>query len=91
MDDQDGSRRPGGKPRGESFVAEPIWHGRSYQDRFSVTGERLLDEGLYDAICYLVSSADDPGPREPSGRLDWRHFCAALEARIAYLSNLGYP
>jgi hypothetical protein len=91
MEDQVGSRRPGGEPRGDSFVAEKVWHGRSYQQRFSITGERLLDEGLYDAICYLVSSPKDPGPREPSRRLDWRHFRAALDARLTYLSDLGYP
>lgn len=91
MDDQPGSRRVGGKSRGESFAVDPIWRGRSYQGRFSVTGERFLDDGLYDAICYLVSSPADPGPREPSSRLDWRHFCAALEARLTYLSSLGYP
>jgi hypothetical protein len=91
MEDDETSRRPGGKPQGDAFVAERIWHGRSYQERFSLTGERLLDEGLYDAVCYVVSSRDDPGPREPSPRLDWRHFCAALQARLTFLSTLGYP
>jgi hypothetical protein len=91
MDDQPGSRQPGGKARGKSFVSEQIWHGRSYQDRFCVSGERLLDEGLYDAVCYVVSSPADPGPREPSPRMDWRHFSAAIEARLTYLSRLGYP
>jgi hypothetical protein len=51
----------------------------------------LLAEGLYDAVCYVVSSPADPGPREPSPRLDWRHFSAAIAARLAYLSGLGYP
>ncbi|HSZ04735.1 MAG TPA: PaeR7I family type II restriction endonuclease [Solirubrobacteraceae bacterium] len=91
MQDHPKSRRPCRKPNGKSFEFDGIWKGRSYQDRFSVTGERLLDERVYDAVCYLVSSADDPGPREPSKRLDWQHFCAALDARLTYLSKLGYP
>jgi hypothetical protein len=91
MQDHAKSRRPCRSPNGKSFAYEDIWRGRSYQERFSVTGERLLDERVYDAVCYLVSSAEDPRPREPSDRLDWLHFAAALEARIAYLSKLGYP
>jgi len=91
MDDQEGSRRPGGRPRGKSFDAESIWRGRSYQDRFSVTGQRLIDEGLYDAVCYLTSSPQSPGPREPSKALDWRHFSASVKARVQYLAELGYP
>ena len=90
MDDAEGSRRPTSPQKGP-FPAEKIWHERSYQERFEVTGQRLLDEGYYDAVCYLVSSADDPGPREPSPQLDWQHFAAAISGRIKYLSNLGYP
>jgi len=90
MDDADGSRRPT-NPQTGLFPVEEVWHRRSYQERFAVTGQRLLDEGFYDAVCYLVSSPDDPGPREPSPQLDWQHFAAAISARIEYLSNLGYP
>jgi hypothetical protein len=91
MQDHPKSRRPCRKPYGKSFTYEEIWNDRSYQDRFVVTGERLLDERVYDAVCYVVSSSRKPGPREPSARLDWRHFSAALEARISYLASLGYP
>jgi Restriction endonuclease XhoI len=91
MDDAPGSQRPGGETKDAAFPPEDIWHGRSYQERFSLTGQRLLDERLYDAVCYLVSSADDPGPREPAPPLDWRHFSAALQARLKYLGELGYP
>lgn len=91
MEDHPKSRSPGGRPRGKPFVSAPEWAGRSYQERFALTGERLLEEGMYDAVCYLVSSRDDPGPIEISKRLDWRHFAAALDARLQYLANLGYP
>lgn len=91
IDDDEGSRRPGARLQTGAFPAEEVWAGRSYQDRFALTGQRFIDEGLYDAVCFLASSPDDPGPREPSPQLDWRHFCAAINARIEYLANLGYP
>jgi hypothetical protein len=88
-DDED-SRRPRYPQKGP-FPMEEYWRGRSYQERFEITGRRLLDEGFYDAVCYLVSSATDPGPREPVPQLDWQHFCAGIKARIEYLAGLGYP
>lgn len=92
MEDHAQSRRSLGRPRSVPFFDRaPEWIGPSYQERFAITGRRLLDEKLYDAVCYLVSSEADPGPLEPSGRLDWQHFTAALNARISYLAGLGYP
>jgi hypothetical protein len=91
MEDQVGSERPISRPKEGAFPAEEIWRGASYQDRFAITGRRFLDEGLYDAVCYLVSSPDDPRPVQPARELDWQHFSAAVLARINYLANLGYP
>ncbi|WP_307847488.1 PaeR7I family type II restriction endonuclease [Streptomyces sp. F63] len=68
-----------------------IWHGTSYQDRFGVFCRRLLDEGLYDAVCYVTSSAGSPRPVEPVESLDWLHFAAAINARLTYLRSLGIP
>ncbi len=90
MNDEAGSRRSL-KPQKGPYPAEEIWKGRSYQQRFEVTGSRLLDENFYDAVCYLISSPDEPGPQEPVDKLDWQHFCAAIKARIEYLASLGYP
>lgn len=89
MNDEPGSFRPVRLGQGP-FPADEIWVGRSYQARFEITGQRLVDEGHYDALCYLVSSPDQP-VSEPSRSLDWRHFAAAIEARIKYLAELGYP
>lgn len=74
-----------------SLPIAPDWIGLSHQARFAIAGRRLIDEGLYDAVCYVTSSAEDPGPREPDSQLDWRHFSAALEARLAFLAGLGFP
>lgn len=80
------------EPRTNPAVpAAPEWKGLSFQERFSISGRRLVDEGLYDAVCYVTSSPADPGPREPEPLLDWRHFSAAIEARLTYLSKLGLP
>jgi hypothetical protein len=90
MNDDEDSRRPR-YPQEGPFPAEEYWRGRSYQERFAITGKRLLDEDFYDAVCFLVSSAARPGPREPVAQLDWQHFCAAIKARIEFLSSLGLP
>jgi hypothetical protein len=70
---------------------DKVWIGRSYQDRFGIFCERLMAEGLYDAVCYFTSSANRPRPIEPVDSLDWRHFSAAISARITYLQELGLP
>lgn len=70
---------------------DPVWKGLSYQDRLGKFCERLLDEKIYDAVCYLTTSSDDPGPRENTPAADWDHFSAAIRARISYLADLGYP
>jgi hypothetical protein len=90
MNDEEESRRPL-KPQEGPFPVDEFWRGRSYQERFEVTATRLLDEGFYDAVCYVTSSALDPGPREPVPQLDWQHFCAAIKGRIEFLARLGYP
>lgn len=90
MNDEEGSRRTVNPQKGP-FPTEDTWQGRSYQERFEVTGTRLLAEGFYDAVCYLISSPSNPGPQEPVPQLDWQHFCAAIKARIEFLSSLGLP
>ncbi|MDH6123193.1 PaeR7I family type II restriction endonuclease [Kitasatospora sp. GP82] len=90
MQDEAGSRRPV-KPAKGALPVEDIWHGKSYQDRFGIFCQRLMAEQLYDAVCYVTSSADEPKPTEPVASLDWRHFSAAINARITYLQELGLP
>lgn len=90
MQDAEGSRSPV-RPEKGAFPVEPIWEDSSYQDRFAVFCQRLLAEGLYDAVCYVTSSAYDPTPIERVASLDWRHFSAAIHARLQYLAELGLP
>ncbi|WP_030546270.1 PaeR7I family type II restriction endonuclease [Streptomyces albus] len=74
-----------------ALPVDDVWHGTSYQDRFGIFCRRLLDESLYDAVCYVTSSAGTPRPVEPVESLDWRHFAAAINGRLAYLKSLGIP
>ncbi|MGW7457773.1 PaeR7I family type II restriction endonuclease [Streptomyces sp. NPDC054797] len=90
MQDEEGSRRPVRTAKG-ALPVEEIWHGTSYQDRFGIFCERLMAEQLYDSVCYVTSSAADPKPTEPVSSLDWRHFSAAINARLTYLEELGLP
>jgi hypothetical protein len=90
MQDALASRRPVRIDEGPIPV-EPTWIGKSYQDRFAIFCERLLEGGIYDTVCYVTSSAENPEPFEPVESLDWQHFSAAISARITYLKELGYP
>lgn len=86
-------------PRSRSIVnpargvlpVDPIWLDKSYQQRFAIFCERLMAEGLYDAVCYVTSAPAIQQPIEPVESLDWRHFAAAIVARITYLRELGFP
>jgi hypothetical protein len=90
MQDGEGSRRPVKTAKG-ALPSDEIWHGTSYQDRFGIFCERLMAEQLYDAACYVTSSAENPKPIELVESLDWRHFSAAINARLTYLKDLGIP
>jgi hypothetical protein len=90
MHDHPKSRSPVRLSKGP-FPAEELWAGRSYQERYEIGATRLVEEGLYNSICYVVSSPEDPGPREPIRLLDWQHLCAGIRSRIEYLAGLGYP
>jgi len=90
MEDTPSSRKPK-EPMKGLLRADDVWSGLSYQQRFSRSAQRLLSEKLYAAVCYLVSSRRRPGPDEPCPATDWQHFSASIEARIHYLSKLGYP
>lgn len=91
IEDHPGSRGIVRERSSRSFPVEPIWANRSYQTRYSITGRRLLDSKMYDAVCYVVSCRENPTPMEPEPALDWTHFAAAVRARIHYLKGLGYP
>ncbi|HEX7244336.1 MAG TPA: PaeR7I family type II restriction endonuclease [Solirubrobacterales bacterium] len=91
MDDSPAARQPREPRTNPEFLTAPEWPVLSYEKRFAITGRRLVDERIYDAVCFVSASSDAPKPREPEPLLDWRHFSAAIEARLTYLSKLGLP
>jgi hypothetical protein len=92
VEDAPGSRTRSKIPiRRGAFEVEDVWNHLSYQERCSLSFRRLLSERLYDAALCVASEGPDTAPVEFDSRLDWRHFHAAVEARIAYLRELGIP
>lgn len=92
VEDAPRSRNKPTRPvRRGAFEVEGVWNHLSYQERCSVSFRRLLAEKLYDAALCVASSGADSKPVEFDDRLDWRHFYAAVEARISYLRDLGIP
>jgi hypothetical protein len=62
------------------------FQGVSYAQRYEIFCERLVRERLYDATCFLMSSAKDGADgiyTEPSVELSFRNFAASLSARAA--------
>jgi hypothetical protein len=69
---------------GMTFPAESIFDATSYKDRYQILCRRLLRERLYDAACFLTSSADpDSSIDEPDGELSFAAFAAKIAGRAA--------
>lgn len=60
------------------------FQGVSYAQRYEIFCERLVRERLYDATCFLMSSAEEGAKgiyTEPSAELSFRNFAVSLSAR----------
>jgi hypothetical protein len=69
------------------FDAEDIFIGASYKLRYEILCRRLLSERLYDAVCFVTSSADPASPiHEPAGDLSFSSFVAQIRGRAAQLA-----
>jgi Restriction endonuclease XhoI len=72
------------------FPVEPIFHGTSYKDRYQILCQRIVRERLYDAACFVTSSADTSIPvHQPLDELNFENFVAAIVGRAAYIKALG--
>lgn len=56
----------GGKPCG--LPKKKTLHGKSYQERYAIFCERLVEKEMYDAVCYITSSPEAPTAKEPSSQ-----------------------
>ena len=58
--------------------------GATYAQRYQLLMQRLVEDGLYDAGCFLIS---EPGPPvrvdQPSERLTFDSFQLSLRAHVA--------
>lgn len=68
------------------FDVEEIFAGASYRDRYEILCRRLVLERLYDAACFVTSSADVDAPiYEPANDLSFANFVAQVRGRAAQL------
>ncbi|CRK61314.1 Type II restriction enzyme PaeR7I [Alloactinosynnema sp. L-07] len=91
VEDDFRSRRPVSLATKGAFPMDPAWVGLSYMERSALSCDRFVREKLYDAVCCIASSPDEPIPVEFDQRHNWLRFQSAIEARITYLSKLGLP
>lgn len=58
--------------------------GASYKDRYGIFFERLIQDGRYDAICYLASTTSDkPSVSEPRAEMGFGQFAQSIADRVA--------
>ncbi len=77
------------RQRPSPWPLEPEFRESSYKDRGAILSSRMMAEGLYDAVCYVTSSADPSKPAvEPVPELTWLRFVTAIQARVAYVKGI---
>jgi hypothetical protein len=83
LEEAPGSTRPVSAPA-TTFPIEPIFKATSYKDRYQILCRRLLRERLYDAACFLTSSADPASTiNEPDDELSFASFASKIAGRAA--------
>lgn len=57
------------------FPIDPAFRYTSYKDRYQLLCKRLILEGLYNAVCFVSSSADPDAPiHQPDPELSFARF-----------------
>lgn len=91
LEDHPTSTRPGARKNLPHFPIRQEFQGVSYARRYEIFCERLVRERLYDAACFLMSSAAG-GLKgeysEPSKELGFQNFAAALSARATAFAKV---
>lgn len=74
------------KVRQPIFEVEGVFLGSSYKKRYELLCRRLVLERLYDAACFVTSSAAKNSPiHEPASDLSFANFVAQIRGRAAQL------
>lgn len=72
------------------FPVEDVFHGASYKKRYELLCRRLVLERLYDAACFMTSSADPKSPiHEPAQDLGVENFIRQIRGRAAQLLQVN--
>lgn len=91
LEDHPKSTRASSPKRLPHYPVRDEFKGVSYAGRYEIFCERLVRERLYDAACFIMSSADG-GQKgeysEPSQELSFANFGAALGARAAAFAKV---
>lgn len=85
LEEKPGSTRP--VPlRKLGFEVDARFEGASYKDRYALLCKRMVEEGLYDAACFVTSSQDPTLPiHEPVPELGFDSFLDKIRERAAEL------
>jgi Restriction endonuclease XhoI len=68
------------------FPVEDVFRDASYKKRYELLCRRLVLERLYDAACFVTSSAGSRSPiHEPAEDLSVEHFIRQIRGRAAQL------
>jgi hypothetical protein len=68
------------------FKIDEAFRGASYKKRYEIFCRRLVRERLYDAACFVTSSADPGSPiEEPASDLSFARFSAEIKGRAKAL------
>ncbi|GAA1380005.1 Shedu anti-phage system protein SduA domain-containing protein [Catellatospora chokoriensis] len=72
-----------------SSTVPPSRRNMSYQELYEQTFQRLLDDNMYDAICYLTTSRPpDFAVQEPSDRMTFSSFLRRVADRVAAIRSI---
>lgn len=91
LEDHPNSTKSGKVKKLLHYPMRPEFQGVSYARRYEIFCERLVRDRLYDAACFIMSSAKG-GLKgeylEPSQELSFANFATALSARAAAFAKL---
>lgn len=73
-----------------AFPGDPAFTRTSYKDRYRLLCRRLVEDGLYDAACFVTSTSDVDQPiHEPDPALGFANFVKAIVKRADYIKTLN--
>lgn len=93
LEDAPASTRKGIAKKLPFYPMRPEFQAISYAERYIIFCERLVRERLYDATCFLMSSATEgiEGKyTEPRTELSFKNFAASLSARAAAFVKIKF-